>query len=317
MERWKKPPPPRARRGYSCDHPSFSSTLLDAIYRSIDEPEGAGAAAKPPPPPAAAWRSATVRERDAAPRRPQQQPQPPQQQRRCGAWPTYSTSSSSECSSYGGFSSSEAESSAPGSARLKPILPEKKKSSSIRSRIREFRRSSKAPASPGARLASFLNSIFAAAAGNPRKPSKRPASAAAASCGESASACSTASSYSRSCLTKTPSTRGGLPPAAPPPPPPKRSVRFGPVSVIVDEELRPYEKKLPYDGDPLPMARKRAEEMALGFHREEEEEEEEGESDSSSDLFELESLTVTGDELPVYETTSFLTNRAIAHGLIV
>nr|CAD1838004.1 unnamed protein product [Ananas comosus var. bracteatus] len=244
MERWKKPPPPppppRPRRGYSCDHPSFSSTLLDAIYRSIDEPEGAGAAAKPPPPPAAAWRSATVRERDAAPRRPQQQPQPPQpqqQQRRRGAWPTHSTSSSSECSSYGGFSSSEAESSAPGSARLKPIrtgsrpgavhhhpavqssglaqpLPEKKKSSSIRSRIREFRRSSKAPASPGARLASFLNSIFAAAAGNPRKPSKRPASAAAAaaSCGESASACSTASSYSRSCLTKTPSTRGGLPP---------------------------------------------------------------------------------------------------------
>lgn len=83
----------------------------------------------------------------------------------------------------------------------------------------------------------------------------------------------------------------------------KRSVRFYPISVIVDEDCRPCGHKCVYGEErPVAVARgRRGADM-------EEDEEEEVWSDSSSDLFELESLAVVGgfrDELPVYETTRF------------
>ncbi|XP_010936966.1 protein BIG GRAIN 1-like [Elaeis guineensis] len=366
MERWAKPP---VRRGN--DHPSFSSTLLDAIYRSIDEADSGAArehrtggaldrrdgpvlaAAKKQQSftdqwPAERRRSAAVSERAVTRlRKPENRP----------GFPVNSTSSSSDCSSYGGFSSSEAES-VPRPAGLRPIRTggllyrserarsnppppqppavgspsahhhqEKKKSSSIRSKFRDLRKA-KAPASPGARLASFLNSLFTAT-GNSRK-SKSAATVAAYGGvgvrGGEESACSTATSYSRSCLSKTPSSRGRPPLAAGEGV--KRSVRFYPVSVIVDEDCRPCGQKCLYDGDSAAvarrppeaaaMAKKRVEELLRGF---EEEEDEEG-SDSSSDLFELENLTAIGgrgyrDELPVYETTHLGTNRAISHGFFL
>ncbi|XP_044974043.1 protein BIG GRAIN 1-like [Hordeum vulgare subsp. vulgare] len=134
--------------------------------------------------------------------------------------PHATTSSSSECSSYGGFSSSEAESS--NHRRLRPIrtvvpggqpapAPEKKAKkpaaagASIRAKLTDLRK----PASPGARLAGFLNTIFA---GKRSAPQTLPSARAAAA----EYACSSASSYSRSCLSKTPSTRG----------PVNRTVRF-------------------------------------------------------------------------------------------
>nr|XP_027126934.1 protein BIG GRAIN 1-like B [Coffea arabica] len=111
----------------------------------------------------------------------------------------------------------------------------------------------KQPISPGGRLASFLNSIFTA--GNAKKAkisssnnigigvyddatSERKVKSA------NASTCSSASSFSRSCLSKTPSCRGkssnGM----------KRSVRFCPVSVIVDEDCQPCGQKSLYDDKP-------------------------------------------------------------------
>ncbi|KAK6125029.1 hypothetical protein DH2020_041207 [Rehmannia glutinosa] len=89
----------------------------------------------------------------------------------------------------------------------------------------------KQPISPGGKLAGFLNSIFTGA-GNLKKPKT------AANGGDdspslkstNASTCSSASSFSRSCLSKTPSSRGKSSNGA------KRSVRFSPVSVIVDED---------------------------------------------------------------------------------
>ncbi|KAE8817831.1 Protein BIG GRAIN 1 [Hordeum vulgare] len=134
--------------------------------------------------------------------------------------PHATTSSSSECSSYGGFSSSEAESS--NHRRLRPIrtvvpggqpapAPEKKAKkpaaagASIRAKLTDLRK----PASPGALLAGFLNTIFA---GKRSAPQTLPSARAAAA----EYACSSASSYSRSCLSKTPSTRG----------PVNRTVRF-------------------------------------------------------------------------------------------
>ncbi|KAJ6372935.1 hypothetical protein OIU76_027300 [Salix suchowensis] len=155
----------------------------------------------------------------------------------------------------------------------------------------------------------------------------------------------------------------------------KRSVRFYPVSVIVDEDCRPVgHKSLKHEEEEsslmsvsLPKEWKigkspsrkiddelnyhaveksrRIEEVAREFLKDYhlnqnkkdvfkidaggkyndhfEDEDDDAASCSSSDLFELDHLAVIGkdcrysEELPVYETTHPVTNRAIAHGLIV
>lgn len=56
------------------------------------------------------------------------------------------------------------------------------------------------------------------------------------------SACSSAASFSRSCLSKSSSKKGKLK---------KNSVRFYPVSVIVDEDCRPSGQKCIYEKDPI------------------------------------------------------------------
>ncbi|KAG1334256.1 protein BIG GRAIN 1 [Cocos nucifera] len=336
MERWERPPSRRGR-----NNPSFSSSLLDAIYRSIDESDGGGggptrnhrksgapdlsfsfsssaaAARKKQSADELKWTAAAVSERALIRRG----------SVACRHGPVTPTSSSSDSSSYGGFSSSDAESYY--STGVKPvrsdrirsdpvILPEKKKAGSIRSRLRDLRKGrATGPTSPGARLASFLNSLFAAT-GSPKKskiaaPQPPPPKAE--------SACSSASSYSRSCLSKTPSSRGRRTPAAAVEGG-KRSVRFCPVSVIVGEDCRPCGHKCLDDDDLAPppppvVVARRVEELLQGLEKEEEED---AMSDTSSDLFELENLTAIGryrDELPVYETTDLGTNRAIAQGLVV
>lgn len=90
----------------------------------------------------------------------------------------------------------------------------------------------KQPISPGGKLAGFLNSLFA---GGNMKKNKIVANGDDSPSLKStnASTCSSASSFSRSCLSKTPSSRGKHAAGA------KRSVRFSPVSVIVDEDCQP------------------------------------------------------------------------------
>jgi hypothetical protein len=296
------------------DQPSFSSTLLDAIYRSIDESDGTGTEPEKRAPKQSerytykldSWKSTSTinhHHRSSGRTKPEAMSG---RHRSCG-W-AHSTSSSSDCSSYGGFSSSEAE-----SVRLKPIrtahrpdpvqyhfpaqspasnsTDNNKKSSSIKSRIKEFRKTKQQlPASPGARLASLLNAIF------PKKAASAAKGGGAAQ--EVGSTCSSASSYTRSCLSKTPSTV-------------KRSVRFCPVSVVVGgEDMDDSRKEV--------EGKKRVAEILRGLERDEEEEEDS--SDSSSDLFELEDLTVGierrfRDELPVYGTTSLGINKGVPHGL--
>lgn len=242
----------------------------------------------------------------------------------------------------------------------------------------------KQPISPGGRLASFLNSLFTA--GNTKKPKinhddlvgdlQRKSKSA------NGSTCSSASSFSRSCLSKTPSSRGkfsnsssgGTTTTTT-----KRSVRFCPVSVIVDEDCRPCgHKNLMHENEEpgglmvtslaamrsnttitnqqqkldyyvMDEDRRRVQEVArdlLKSYQKKNEnvvveefdmrdvddqndnaEESDNENDdaascSSSDLFELDNLSAIGierysEELPVYETTHFHTNRAIANGLIL
>ncbi|KAL0380562.1 UNVERIFIED_CONTAM: protein BIG GRAIN 1-like A [Sesamum angustifolium] len=102
----------------------------------------------------------------------------------------------------------------------------------------------KQPISPGGKLAGFLNSLFTA--GNLKKP-KVPAGGGDDSPSTrkstNASTCSSASSFSRSCLSKAPSCRGKSSGGA------KRSVRFFPVSVIVDEDCQPCGHKYLHQGN--------------------------------------------------------------------
>lgn len=216
---------------------------------------------------------------------------------------------------------------------------------------------SKQPMSPGARLSSFLHSLFNSS-GNTKKTKSSSSSSVSSSNiphhhhqyeakvitqqQQQSLACSSASSFSRSCLSKTPSSRSGG----------KRSVRFCPVSVIVDEDCG--EKKVVRE-DREVQEKKRNQSVnnneELRFHvmkesrrveefarelllktkmkKEKEfemkygdEDEDDGVSCSSSDLFELDNLSSIGiqryrEELPVYETTHFDTNRAIAKGFIL
>ncbi|EOY30008.1 hypothetical protein QQP08_027492 [Theobroma cacao] len=102
----------------------------------------------------------------------------------------------------------------------------------------------KQPISPGGRLASFINSLFTT--GNTKKTKS---SSSIVSCDDErklksgqVSTCSSASSFSRSCLSKnSPSTRERLRNGV------KRTVRFCPVSVIVDEDCRPCGQKCLYE----------------------------------------------------------------------
>lgn len=203
----------------------------------------------------------------------------------------------------------------------------------------------KQPISPGGRLTSFINSLFSNASGG--KKSRNPDASRGfrdlkSPAGAGPSACSSASSFSRSCLSKySPRSREKMRTGA------QRTVRFEPISVIVDEDLRPCGKKSIYEGDsgrfvnlprpPLPestltgsQSNKKVErampdssKMNNVYFNENEDEEDDEDclSDSSSDLFELDHLSFFGsnrysEELPVYETTHFDTNCAIASGLI-
>lgn len=265
--------------------PSFSSSLLDAIYRSIDESDGGS--------PGAALSSTSKRQITSVDQKRMLIPQPPANLRR-----HVSTSSSSDCSSFGGFSSSDADS----TARPRPVHtrcdrycsdppPERKRPSSIGSRIRDLR-NLRAPASPGARVAAFLNSIFAGGGGKPKKPKFGGVQEKSA----------------RSCISKMPaSSRGDK----------QRSVHFSPANITAVDESR---KKRHYGEFPMATRDRRMvlEDLLRGIDLEEEESD--CESVSSSELFELDNLSATGrfrDELPVYETTDLRTNRAIARGFIV
>uniref|UniRef100_A0A5K1FV06 Protein BIG GRAIN 1-like B n=2 Tax=Nymphaea colorata TaxID=210225 RepID=A0A5K1FV06_9MAGN len=229
-------------------------------------------------------------------------------------------------------------------ANKKTEEPEKSRGARVSKLYNELKKA-KQPISPGSRIAGFLNSLFATAKKAKRSsatattttttlnsPSKPPSSLPVdtfkrpASRSSSTAPTTTMTPSSRSCLSKTPSTRGdGM----------KRSVRFFPTSVTVRENSRPCGHKCLYEellSSPLPLPRKDVKvkdliaeyqmksSTAAGFlfdlspsSKPAEDEDFDASSCSSSDLFELENLT----ELPVYETTSLETNCAIAKGLIL
>lgn len=202
------------------------------------------------------------------------------------------------------------------------------------------------PISPGGRLANFLNSIFSSSSSSAANAKKariyqEEANLERKSKSAQASTCSSASSFSRSCLSKTPPSGGKSI---------KRSVRFYPVSVIVDEGCQPCGHKSLYqdkgrqnNSNNNPAGARYSISEEISFHiREKNRRIEEAARDllnnyqrkvecqmmddddaasyASSDLFELDNLGGIErycKELPVYESTYFDTNRAIANGLIM
>ncbi|KAJ6698958.1 PROTEIN BIG GRAIN 1-LIKE A [Salix purpurea] len=361
--------PPRRRT------PSFSSTLLDSIYRSIDEPSGeqqlvTGIKKQSCSSVSTSRRDASFREEEkegCTPlRRAVRNESWVEKRSTRGSTPYSSTSSSSDSSSAGGgggvFSSSENDSSVKRNSsfrqqRTKPLSdkphqkPKCEGGGFHKTKLRALKiygelKKVKQPISPGGRIASFLNSIFNSASAAKKvkicsigamedvsfeRKSKKPA-------------CSSVTPFSRSCLSKTPPPPRGKPSNGT-----KRSVRFYPVSVIVDEDSRPCGHKCIYEDDPglMPMPRKAVKsnpvkelEVAKGAaadylrsHRQkknasefgfrgfhgfgEDDSDSDDESCASSDLFELDHLIGIGrfrEELPVYETTNLKTNQAIANG---
>ncbi|XP_049376907.1 protein BIG GRAIN 1-like A [Solanum stenotomum] len=184
----------------------------------------------------------------------------------------------------------------------------------------------KQPISPGGRLTNFLTSIF-------NNKSKNLKDANGGNRGHfhevderNSKSSSICSSFSRSCLSKTPPKFSQTSV--------KRTVRFNPVSVIVDEDCRPCGHKSIYDHDSDNLRRPKSQGNAEKNRKFEvdsykndyivdyaDEDDDDAASCSSSDLFEIDHLAFFGnkrfcDELPVYETTYVDTNRGIASGFI-
>ncbi|AED91756.1 Protein BIG GRAIN 1-like D [Arabidopsis thaliana] len=198
----------------------------------------------------------------------------------------------------------------------------------------------KTPASPGGRIVNFLNSLFSnnskqsnAVKSYPRKTSYDDSAYVRKTSNDyhsSTTTCSSASSFSRSCMNKGYEKSSGRI---------KRSVRFSPVNVIVPESFTSKEEDYFSNGNARKSVKKNVEdggrrsveEIAREFLRDyhknhenslvktngfedyedddEDDDDDDVASDSSSDLFELDLVgnhhhhNVYGDELPVYETT--------------
>ncbi|KAK4774491.1 hypothetical protein SAY86_009426 [Trapa natans] len=194
----------------------------------------------------------------------------------------------------------------------------------------------KQPISPGARISSFLNSIFNS--GNVKKAKMCYVGAVDDVSFEKKPKPTYSSASRRPCMTKSnqtpPSTFSSSYSSFSGRNKMKRSVRFYPVNVIVGEDSSPCDH-IPInenDGRDIPTTTRRSpldaiktssSPAARGFKQvrfEEcgEEEDDDAQSCASSDLFELDHLIGVGryrDELPVYETTCLKKNKAIASGM--
>ncbi|KAH6818347.1 hypothetical protein C2S51_001950 [Perilla frutescens var. frutescens] len=316
--------------------PSFSSSLLDAIYHSIDdepmEQHQPAADALPHRRNAAAQ----VEEEVESLRRAIMVEKWMENYSSSIASSRHLPSNSGSSTDSSFFTSSETESSASRSTPKSSLFPAKCDGSRFtRTKSRALKiygdlKKVKEPISPGGRIASFLNSIF-----SPRNLKKNQSMVEewggvrkSRSMKDTTTTCSLAS---RSCLSKnnTNSSRGNNKS--------KRSVRFCPVSVILDEDSQPCGHKRVYGGggdeysttmpnvgsqfikkniDSFRLYEvKNARKHELRKYYENDQTDFDDKSCASSDLFELENIGAYDEELPVYGTTDLKMNRAIASGL--
>ncbi|MED6193001.1 hypothetical protein PIB30_014986 [Stylosanthes scabra] len=262
--------------------PSFSSSLLDAIYHSIDESNSHQQLDMPTPTPYTTTTKHTNRRTVNKERMDLRRAVMLEDWIDKHTSSSSSSSSSSECSSGRVFSSSETDTST--------YNKQKKRGeggggggSFARTKLRamkiygELNQRVKQPISPGtgSRIASFLSSIFSSenvkkakmcyvgavedvsfdhGGGNGNGKSKSPLpcfSSSSATSSFSTRSCMMSNNNNKSTITTTPSSKGktsnngGV----------KRSVRFYPVSVILGEDSQPCGHKCIYENDPslLPM----------------------------------------------------------------
>ncbi|CAL5204895.1 unnamed protein product [Lathyrus oleraceus] len=348
--------------------PSFSSIILDKIYSSIDEEESKSSDKK-------FYTESTVNKMTKINAKCNRfHEEEPNLRLKIGTHRDrdqdvmfFSSASSSSDSSSGLLSSSSdtesmyrAKTLNPCFAHSKPkpvkttVLPERsiarnEEDTFIKSKSRAMKlynnlKKVKQPISPGGKLTSFLNSLFINTKKTKTVSSHEYMNAETKGKLEQTSTCSSASSFSRSCLSKNSSTSRDKPRNGA-----KRTVRFCPVSVIVDEDNRVCGNKCLHGGEDsnltalsVPAAwkigrtvskkkeesalnmnnmNKRVDEVLREFHlnrkllrdfsmRKNEKDEDDVASSSSSDLFELDHLVSMGndryysEDLPVFETTT-------------
>ncbi|KAJ0242372.1 Protein BIG GRAIN 1-like B [Hirschfeldia incana] len=298
-------------------HPSFSSTLLDQIYRSTDSSSSSDVSMRKKQN-RAADENRVCLEKILANRR--KTAADDFLRSRTPKTVEHSSSTSSDSS---GLSSSSSSDSFYRRTRSSPAIHHPPKP--IRTSVERLERPNnnnnnnkvkskalkmysdlkkvKQPISPGGRLATFLNSLFT---GNTKKPDNKTATS-------SSTTCSSASSFSRSCLSKTTSSSEKT----------KRSVRFCPVNVILDENSSRESRVMEENRRVIEAAKElirtyqKSKDVVNISVEEEEDDEDDGASCASSDLFELDNLSAIGigryrEELPVYETTRLNTNRIIS-----
>ncbi|KAK8523303.1 hypothetical protein V6N13_113253 [Hibiscus sabdariffa] len=348
------------------NNPSFSSSLLDQICRSIDDNDGVAAGARHEE----SLKFCKEKMKNKACLADKRMENKVSEKKTAVDRSFFSSSSSSSDSSYGGFSSSDTESMSMYGSKTKgpcfvPWRPKLVGTSSSVSAARPKKplfhavdghapkssravkiygdlRKMKQPISPGARLASFINSLFTTGNSNNNntKKTKNPTTTlryddeVSTTCSSARRPCRSNNSHSTkgqgsrmlpvsastlrydddhvsmacSSASTGEKSRKGV----------QKSVRFCPV----DRDSRPCGRKCVYEEQgsrsrpvSVPNARKMA-------SRKSEDEDDDAASDSSSDLFELDHLLLMGndryrEELPVYETTRIETNRAIANGLLL
>lgn len=325
------PPPRRARgerRQASASSGSFSASLLDAIYRSLDEGDGGAdvfdaAARGSVEEKAAATATATAQfwwAKDVA--KPRHSSSSDRDRRRREAvavarprhsgYASSTTSSSDSSASYSSFSCSSASTTDTESAHRRhsgdPPPPRMSEESVVATDAEE---ATPPPKSKGKKKKS--RPCFPVARIRPRAsvpPSSGPQPPSPATF-----ACALKALFSSARLqrkTKTPAA-APQPPASPPLLQPQRvSSTSTAKAADAPQPSEPRTVRFGPDAGASVVVRRRVEELVRSL--EELEEDEEG-SDASSDLFELESLRRAGaDELPVYGTTSLVANRAIAQG---
>lgn len=305
--------------------PSFSSSLLDAIYRSIDETRGG---ANDHQKPHRRNTAAQLVDHDIESLRRAIIIEKWMESHTAGAstsTPRHIPSNSGSSTDSSVFSSSETDSSAsskhknaqtPPSSKLEAVMKKEGRFSKTKSKAQKIYgdlKKVKEPNSPGGKIANFLNSIF-----SPRnlKASQCVDEWSSMRKSRSMKDTATCSLASRSCLSKNASSRGSKS---------KRSVRFCPVSVIVDEDCQPCGHKSIYNDECMrpgvgsQFIKKNIDSFRVfeGKNvrkyeiRDCYDHDLDDVSCASSDLFELENIGRVEEELPVYETTSLQMNKMV------
>jgi hypothetical protein len=308
--------PPRRVRGDRdrASGASFSASLLDAIYHSLDEHSDADTTTTRrseekalAPAPAQFWWAGKPKHAAAADRHRRRPDTGPAARPRHSGYASSTTSSSDSTSSYS-FSCSSASTTDTECTRRRRSPPPPRR------QLEDF------VAPDGADATGVLPpSEKAKKKGRPCFPVARlrPRDAAPSSPGQALPP----SPATFACALKALFTSGRLPRK------PKKPTRIPPSHILPElpepsctsattdaSTVQRRCVRFCSDAEASVVVRRRVEELVRSLG--ELEEDDEG-SDSSSDLFELESLAgANGDELPVYGTTSLVANRAIAHAAV-